>query len=173
MNQLNYFVRFESLQEWAHRHPLIAPFLKMPRRQMETAVLSDDLFSQLANNTAHPNPRVRFEIAHLADHLDDVRSFEILVALCQDEVPRVRAEALHGLACERCKTCPLPVDAVALLVEAALHDSSEKVRSKMVVTFAEHSPDPRIEQALHHIVLHDESLALRQKAHRALRNYEN
>ncbi|MCA9996225.1 MAG: HEAT repeat domain-containing protein [Anaerolineales bacterium] len=165
---MNYYVRFESLQEWLVRNPAVAPFWGMPNRIMKTAVLSNEVFDQLASGITHPNPRVRFETAHLADHLDDERSFPVLLALCHDPMPKVRAEALHGLACERCNSCPLPVDGLNLLIDAALHDESDKVRHKMVDTFPFHSPDPRIEQALSHIAAHDCNPDLRTKAEQAL-----
>lgn len=168
---MNYFVRFESLQEWAERHTAVAPLLTMPRRIFDQIELTDEIFEQLMSGVDHPNPRVRFECAHLADHLDDERCFAILVKLCGDEVPRVRAEALHGLACENCKSCPLPVNSLGLLVEAALHDPSDKVRDKMAVTFASHSPEARIREALQHMAKYETNPQIRQKAVQALKHH--
>ncbi|MCB8946245.1 MAG: HEAT repeat domain-containing protein [Ardenticatenaceae bacterium] len=166
---MNYSVRFESLQEWAMRHTAVAPLLSMPTRIRDRVEITNEIIAQLRDGMTHPNPRVRFECAHLADHLDDDRCFDILVTLSTDEVPRVRAEALHGLACERCKSCPLPIDSVELLVDAALHDPSDKVRDKMVGTFAFHSPDPRIQAALQHIAAHDNNPNIRRNAVKALK----
>ncbi len=168
---MNYYVRFESLKEWAQRHTAVAPLLTMPRRILDQIEISDEILEQLMSGVEHPNPRVRFECAHLADHLDDERCFAILAKLCADDVPRVRAEALHGLACEQCKSCPLSLDSVALLVEAALYDPSDKVRNKMVITFAAHSPDERIRKALRHMAAHEANPKIRQKAAAALKHY--
>jgi len=168
---MNYFVRFESLQEWAERHTAVAPLLTMPRRILDQTEITDEILAQLMSGVDHPNPRVRFECAHLADHIDDARCFEILFRLCHDGVPRVRAEALHGLACEQCKSCPLPVDSVVLLVEAALHDPSDKVRDRMVTTFSSHSPDGRISEALQHMAEHETKPQIRQKALQALKHH--
>jgi hypothetical protein len=169
--EMNYFVRFESLQEWAERHTAVKPLLTMPRRILDQIEITDEMLEQLTSGVEHPNPRVRFECAHLADHIDDERCFEILFRLCQDDVPRVRAEALHGLACEQCKSCPLPGGSVALLVEAALHDPSHKVRDKVVTTFASHSPDPRISETLRYMAEHESNLQIRQKAWQALKQH--
>ena len=169
--EMNYFVRFESLQEWAERHTAVKPLLTMPRRILDQIEITDEMLEQLTSGVEHPNPRVRFECAHLADHIDDERCFEILFRLCQDDVPRVRAEALHGLACEQCKSCPLPGGSVAILVEAALHDLSGKVRDKMVMTFASHSPDARISEALQYMAEHESNLQIRQKALQALKQH--
>ena len=168
---MNYYVRFESLQEWAERHTAVSPLLTMPRRILDQIEVTEEILSQLMSGAHHPNPRVRFECAHLADHLDDERCFAILAQLCEDEVPRVRAEALHGLACEKCKSCPLPIDSVGLLVKAALHDPSDKVRDKMVVTFASHSPDARISEALRQMTEHEVNPKIRQKALKVLNQY--
>ena len=168
---MNYYVRFESLQEWAERHTAVSPLLTMPRRILDQIEITDEILAQLMSGVDHPNPRVRFECAHLADHLDDERCFAILAQLCKDDVPRVRAEALHGLACEKCKSCPLPIDSVALLVEAALHDPSDKVRDKMVTTFAAHSPDERIRRALQYMAAHEANPKIRQKAAHTLKRH--
>jgi hypothetical protein len=63
----------------------------------------------------------------------------------------------------------VPLDSVALLVEAALHDPSDKVQDKMVMTFASHSPDARISEALQQMVEQEANSQIRQKAVRALR----
>jgi hypothetical protein len=56
-------------------------------------------------------------------------------------------------------------------VEAALHDPSDKVRDKMVTTFASHSPDARISEALRHMAEHETNPQIRQKALQALKHH--
>ena len=159
-----YTVLFESLKEWSARHTAVAQFFNLPRRDFAHITLTDEAFQQLLEGAKHPNPKVRFTCAHLADHPDDERCFEILYSLCKDEIPKVRAEALHGIACEQCKSCPLPINGVALLVEAALYDPSVKVRLKVVNTFANHSPDERITQALVQVAQQDAHETIQQRA---------
>lgn len=52
---------------------------------------------------ASPAADVRFHCTRIMDHLADPHGFGALVGMLADPVPRVRAQALHALACERCK----------------------------------------------------------------------
>lgn len=55
----------------------------------------------------HANPEVRRCCADLMDHLADDRCVPPLLDLIKDEAPRVRRQAVHSLACQRCKPIPL------------------------------------------------------------------
>src|SRR5579871_4704142 len=56
---------------------------------------------------AHPHWAVRDYCTKALDHLADASSFDDLIGLLDDPHPHVRANALHALACDRCKatTC--------------------------------------------------------------------
>jgi HEAT repeat protein len=76
-----------------------------------------------------PNPRVRWLAIDVLDHWADHRYDEVVAtALRTDPVPRVRRHAAHALACDACSRQASPVDPVAPLLEAAMHDDNPKVR---------------------------------------------
>jgi HEAT repeat protein len=166
-------VSFESFTSWIARSPAIAPFFGLPKRLLDQAHLNAEALQELIGGVEHPNPKVRWECAHLMDHLADDRCIEALLRLSQDEIPRVRAEALHALGCIRCKSCPLNVDAVALLANAALNDPGEKVRSLVVFTLGYLPPDPRAAAALRQVAQEDSDIKIRTLAKRALKYHES
>jgi HEAT repeat protein len=100
----------------------------------------------------HANPKVRRWCADLMDHLADDRCVLPLIGLLEDEAPRVRRQAVHSLACQRCKPTPLQADLTATLVEIALNDPSLKVRSEAVFGLSFQAPDVRIVAALERII---------------------
>src|SRR5262245_844350 len=56
----------------------------------------------------HANADVRSLCTKALDHLVDAESYAALVAMVEDPAPRVRMEALHALACDRCKENEVP-----------------------------------------------------------------
>lgn len=52
---------------------------------------------------AHADPQVRAECCNVLDHFLDEPALPELVANLDDPDGRVRARALHALACDRCK----------------------------------------------------------------------
>lgn len=63
------------------------------------------------------------------DHYANDSSADVFRLALRDPVPRVRAIALHGLACERCRTGELCVsDVVPSLISVLEQDRSAKVR---------------------------------------------
>jgi HEAT repeat protein len=52
---------------------------------------------------SHDNADVRLHCVKALDHLVDEDSFPALIAMLSDDDPRVRRDALHALACDRCK----------------------------------------------------------------------
>jgi len=133
--------------------------------------LDADALSELMGGAAHPNPKVRWECAHLMDHVGDDRCIEALVQLTHDPVPRVRAEALHALGCARCKPCALRIDAVALLVEAALTDPIARVRGTAVFTLGFLPADARAAKALERVAREDADQDVHEGARRALKHH--
>jgi len=83
----------------------------------------------------HSNPEVRRYCTKVLDHLVDEESFGDLVRVLDDPDPRVRADALHALACDRCKQggCLPSKDAVlGPAIDALLHDPDKHVRAHAV-----------------------------------------
>jgi HEAT repeat protein len=163
----------ESLENWLARHPLLAPLHGMHTRQKEQVQLSDEAMTQLILAADHANPKVRWWCAHELDHLADERSVATLLRLTKDEIPKVRAEAVHALGCERCKQCVLPVDVVGLMIEAALSDPADRVREAAIFALGYLPSDHRIAAALEQLA-NDSSLTvnLRTEARRTLKYHQ-
>ncbi len=78
-----------------------------------------------------PDPWLRRRCLGLLDHHANDASTEVFRRALHDPVPPVREVALHGLACERCRSDDLCVpDVVQELVSVLEHDSSGEVRYK-------------------------------------------
>jgi len=80
----------------------------------------------------HPVPRVRQLCCQVLDHLAGAGSFVALLAAIDDPVADVRIQAIHALACDRCKADSCRPDATSV-VPAAIRrltsDPSPKVRA--------------------------------------------
>jgi hypothetical protein len=79
-----------------------------------------------------PNPVVRDYCVKALDHLADGEAIADLVGLLDDPNPRVRADVLHALVCDRCKTTSCPpakADVLAPALHLLAHDPSGGVRS--------------------------------------------
>jgi HEAT repeat protein len=61
-----------------------------------------DALAAVRAGLAHPHWTVRDYCTKALDHLADADSFGALVGLLDDPHPRVRADALHAIACDRC-----------------------------------------------------------------------
>jgi HEAT repeat protein len=119
----------------------------------------------------HANPKVRRACADLMDHLADDRCVPPLLELITDEVPRVRRQAVHSLACQRCKPIPLQTDLTEVLIEIALNDPNVKVRGEAIFGLSFHAPDKRIIVAMQHIINEFEARGPLSKSQRCtLRN---
>jgi len=82
-----------------------------------------------------PNPVVRDLCVKALDHLADADAFDDLVLLLEDPHPRVRADALHALGCDRCKatSCrPAKADVLAPALDLLAHDPDGRVRAMAV-----------------------------------------
>jgi HEAT repeat protein len=79
-----------------------------------------------------PIDDVRRLCTRALDHLVDADSFPILIEMLDDSDARVRIEALHALACDRCKANDCRPDARAVLdraIRLLLHDTDRHVRA--------------------------------------------
>ena len=96
---------------------------------------------------SHPHWSVRDYCAKALDHLVDGDAFGDLIGLLDDPHPRVRADALHALACERCKTTscrPAKAEVLAPALHLLAHDPSGGVRAtavEVVGRYAHDDPD--------------------------------
>jgi HEAT repeat protein len=80
----------------------------------------------------HESGAVRAGCAEALDHLVDEASFPLLVACLDDPEPRVRVNALHALACDRCKDNGCRPEKAAVLppaVRCLRHDPHKHVRA--------------------------------------------
>lgn len=141
----------ESLDRWLARHPLLAPLHAMHTRMKEQYRLSEEATAQLIHAVDHPNPKVRWWCAHELDHLATPQSLDALIRLTQDRVPKVRAEAVHALGCERCKQCELGVDTAALMIDFMLTDPDVRVRGAALHALGYLPADARAARALQQV----------------------
>jgi len=95
----------------------------------------------------HPDWRVRDYCTKALDHLVDSDAFGDLIGLLDDPNPRVRADALHAIVCDRCKstTCrPAKADVLAPALRLLAHDPYGGVRAtavEVVGRYAHDDPD--------------------------------
>jgi len=90
-----------------------------------------------------------------------------------DEVPRVRSQALHALSCQKCHPTLPDLDVVAPLLKLALHDPSIRVRRTAVRHLALLPYDPRIVQALGDRLAQETDGILRSRLTYTLRVHSN
>lgn len=117
---------------------------------------------------ASPDADVRFHCTRIMDHLVDPYSFGALVGMLADPDPRVRAQALHALACERCKDIecrPDPARVLGPAIGLLRHDpfGAVRVHAAEVVGRWVHS-HPEAVRALQDAAEADPSPAVRKKA---------
>lgn len=78
------------------------------------------------------DPRVRSKCCQVLDQLADATSFALLVGMLADGHPRVRIDALHALACDRCKrnaSRPKEEDVLPPALRLLRHDPNKYVRA--------------------------------------------
>jgi hypothetical protein len=80
----------------------------------------------------HPDSRVRVSSCQVLDHVMDPDSVPAIIRALADPEPEVRWNALHALACDRCKSGQCRPDAAAVLPPAMAllaADPSPRVRA--------------------------------------------
>ena len=117
---------------------------------------------------SHPVPRVRAACADFYDHLGSDEDVPVLRELLADPVPSVRRQAVHSLACQRCKDAPLETDLTETLIGLALDDPTPRVRREAVYGLSNRAPDPRIVAALERIVQSEANAKVVREARSAL-----
>lgn len=123
----------------------------------------------LAAGLNHPNRVIRRECALLMDHLGDDRCVEPLrLAMRHDPIEAVRRNAMHSLACQGCKACPLNTDVVGALLEAALADRSKQVRCRAWQYLVGQEQDARVVAAVDAIREMEQDPIILLRAERAL-----
>lgn len=101
--------------------------------ELRAVSLSDDVFNGLARGTRHASPVVRWWSVQLLDHCPEDRATEVVCALFDDPVPRVRRNAVHAVGCRACKPSAQPSrdpELLAGLRQIAEHDPNAKVRAE-------------------------------------------
>jgi HEAT repeat protein len=116
----------------------------------------------------HENPRVRMQCCRVLDHVMDQESIPALTAALRDPAEEVRVEALHALACDRCKagSCrPAAGAALPAALTVLRQDGSAQVRARaaeLVGAWAHTHPEAA--EALLASASGDPSPAVRKKA---------
>jgi hypothetical protein len=72
--------------------------------QQRLLALGPDAAEPARDGLRHQDPRVRTRCCKILDHVMDAASTPALLAALADPVAEVRIEALHALACDRCKS---------------------------------------------------------------------
>ena len=116
----------------------------------------------------HPDFTVRRFCLFLLDHYASDASWEVFRRALRDPVPAVRAGALHGIACERCRVQALPVaGVVGDLVAIMGADPNPEVRYKTVAALARFlERDGRAGEAIARAAADDPDPAIRHVAQR-------
>jgi HEAT repeat protein len=114
----------------------------------------------------HAAPKVRRAALGVLDHDANDESTWVFRTALADPVPRVRIVALHGLACERCRTDDLCVaDVVPTLLRTLREDASPKVRHAVVATLVRLAGrDDRVTGALQQAAADDPDPLVRHAA---------
>jgi HEAT repeat protein len=126
---------------------------------------------ELLAGLGHPHAKVRGQCAAELDHYSDDECAIALGRLLRDSSAYVRKMAAHGIICDRCKSTPLAVDAVALLIERVLTDPSVRVR-RVCIVYLGGRKDPRIEPAMRQAMASDPDATVRLRAERLVRELQ-
>ena len=122
----------------------------------------------LRRGLRHDDPDVRVGCCIVLDHFMDEAAIPELIANLAHENPRVRSNALHALACDRCKegACrPGEDDVIPIAIRLLLADESRSVRKTAahILTPAVHKRED-VRRALEHARDHDPDRLVRKVA---------
>ncbi len=137
--------------------------------QQRLLELGPDAAEAARDGLCHRDPQVRARSCKILDHVMDAASTPALVAALGDPVAEVRIEALHALACDRCKTdstCrPAAVDVLppALALLRADPDPHARAMAVELVGAWVHT-HPEAVRALDAAAVDDPAPAVRKKA---------
>lgn len=140
------------------------------RQKAFDELLSDGVQSipTLIENAAAASARVRAACIALMDHLGDDRCCETLAHALRDPSALVRRHAVHTVGCQACKAHALPIDVVGALIDRTLGDPSIRVRRVAVHQLGLQPHDPRIIEALTHVLASSTDKGIRTRAQHAL-----
>jgi HEAT repeat protein len=116
----------------------------------------------------HPDPQVRAQCCRVLDHVMDAASAPALMAALEDPAQEVRIQALHALACDRCKEGSWHPPAEVVLpaaLKVLRDDPSARVRAmaaELVAAWAD--THPAAAAALAMAATADCSTSVRKKA---------
>lgn len=136
------------------------------------ALPGSELVALAVDGLRHPDWRVRRACCRLLDDLAlTSESVVALEARLEDEHPAVRRNALHTLACDRCKPDGRCLDARSLF-ERLLDDPSASVRKMVVGSLEWKHNEPWAEALLERAARDDRSAQLRESARKGLARLE-
>jgi len=145
-------------------------WLALPKQRRSRLTKQMPLAALQEAALAHRDMGMRRLCLFLLDHYANDQSADVFRQALRDPVPMVRENALHGLACERCRIEALCVaDVVRDLVAMLASDPSAEVRHKTVAVLARFiDRDGRARDAIGRAARDDDDPAIRQVAQTVL-----
>lgn len=132
----------------------------------------DDGVAAVARGLVDPRPHVRKACARWGDHYGGDPLVPHLLSALDDPCASVRREAVHALACQRCKPAPLTIDLSARLRRIATDDPSKRVRYQATWALCANPPDAESLALLHRLRSDDPVPNIRTLAHSLLRLHD-
>ncbi|MEQ1699262.1 MAG: HEAT repeat domain-containing protein [Ilumatobacteraceae bacterium] len=147
---------------------LLADPIRAQRAFWHLVLSGSDALDSVRRGLDSSNGDVRRLATRAMDHLADGDSSSTLTRMLDDPDPRVRLEACHALACDRCKDNACRPDAAAVLPRAIavmLDDPYQHVRAYAIELVGRwvHT-HPEAEAAIIRARDHDAAPAVRKKA---------
>jgi HEAT repeat protein len=154
----------DDFRAWVER---LADPIRLGRAYWHLALSGAPALEAVRGGLHHENADVRAYCTKALDRLVDRDSYGALLAMVDDAAPHVRLEALHALACDRCKEgcVQRTSDAFAAALRHLRDDADRHVRAMAVEVVGRfvHS-DPRAAPALIESQQSDPDPSVRKKA---------